>query len=204
MPTYALSYTPPPSSPLARFGAGILGYDCFEGVDVAQRTVPGIEPALLSLLTLAPRRVGLQANIVPPFSCHARAESELRLAAVTLAHDHHPILLGPLTLAHAGGFIVLRAKRPSVQLQEFSTACRAAFAPFAAAKPADGDGAGDFAFQMTLAGPADAPDALMRAFAGAFERLARDEVELGTISLMRQDDPAARFHVLACTPLTGH
>jgi hypothetical protein len=30
-PHYAVSYTPPSYSPLAKFGAGILGYDCFEG-----------------------------------------------------------------------------------------------------------------------------------------------------------------------------
>ena len=31
---YAIYYTPPPFSALARFGAGVIGYDCFEGKEV--------------------------------------------------------------------------------------------------------------------------------------------------------------------------
>ena len=152
--SYALAYTPPPASPLAKFGAGILGYDCFEGVDVPQRTVPGIDPALLSLLTVAPRRFGFQATVVPPFSLHERRENELRLAVETLARDHHPMLLGPLhsltpvhssCCAQKGSRFNFRHSRPlaapslsrSVRLPQQSSS-------------------GDFEFQMKLAGPARA------------------------------------------------
>ncbi len=55
-PLYAVAYTPPPDSPLAKFGAGILGYDCFEAADVPQRAVPGVNPAFLSLLTTGSAR----------------------------------------------------------------------------------------------------------------------------------------------------
>ena len=201
MPSYAVAYTPPPFSPLAKFGAGILGYDCFEGADVKQRAVPGIDPALLSLLTVAPRRAGFQATVVPPFSLHERRENELRQAVATLAQDHHPMLLGPLSFAYVGAFIVLRTEKTSARLRQFAGACRAAFEPFST--PAAADSSDDFAFRIRIAGPTDTPDEPMRHLASAFEEQARDEVEFGSISLMRQDDPAARFRVLACKLLTG-
>ncbi len=207
-PFYAISYTPPPFSPLAKFGARILGYDCFEAIDVPQLAVPGLDPPILSLLTVEPRRLGFQACLVPPFRLQDNSESDLCAAIESLARHHYPIPLGPLVLAHTGSFIVLRAERQSLQLQEFVAECHAAFD----AQGIDGHEmnavnaaptSAGFRFQMTLAGPTDAPDDAMNHLAKAFERLSGDEVELGAISLMRQDDGAGRFRVLLRTPLTG-
>jgi len=157
VPSYAVAYTPPPFSPLAKFGAGILGYDCFEGADVKQRAVPGIDPALLSLLTVAPRRAGFQATVVPPFSLHERRENELRQAVATLAQDHHPMLLGPLSFAYVGAFIVLRTEKTSARLRQFAGACRAAFEPFSTPAAADSSdslwGAGGIDLGMACAPP---------------------------------------------------
>lgn len=58
---------------------------------------------------------------------------------------------------------------------------------------------------MTLAGPV--PDAQRAAvkvgLAQGFDRLARDHLEIGAISLMRQDNSAARFRVLSRQRLKG-
>src|SRR5580765_6610795 len=66
-PHYAISYTPPPDSPLARFGAGVLGYDCYHGLDVPHASIDGLEPALLRLMTVEARRHGFHAAFVAPF-----------------------------------------------------------------------------------------------------------------------------------------
>jgi hypothetical protein len=53
---YAIYYTPPLSSALGRFGAGVIGYDCFEAVEVAHSRIAGIEPNVLRLITVEPSR----------------------------------------------------------------------------------------------------------------------------------------------------
>lgn len=202
---YAVSYTPPPYSPLAKFGAGILGYDCFEGVDVPQPGVPGIDPAILSLLTVELRRYGFHAGLAPPFGFDIARESELMEMVESLAKQFYPILVGPLTLVHADQFIVLRAASHQVQLTEFLAACHSAFGLFLNPRVDRGTVSDTFRFEMRLAGPvpAGAPGDLVTHFQRAFEGFARDELELGTISLMCQDEPAARFRVLTCARLTG-
>jgi hypothetical protein len=148
--------------------------------------VPGVDPAILSLLTIEPRRSGLHANFVAPFRLRDGREGELVEAVESLATRAYPIPVGPLALVCADAFIVLRPRANHNGRTDPSTSER-------------------FHFQMQLAGPvpADARSNLAKHFAGAFEKLARDEVEIGTISLLRQDDDAARFRVLMCTRLTG-
>ena len=63
----------------------------------------------------------------------------------------------------------------------------------------------EFRFHMTLAGPVPQGQrgAAKAALARAFEPLARDHLEVGAISLMRQDDAGARFRVLSRQRLKG-
>jgi hypothetical protein len=202
---YALSYTPPPYSPLARFGAGVLGYDCFVGADVPQLAVAGVDPAILSLLTVEPRRRGFHACLVPPFSLDAARETELVEIAVSLAKHFRPVPIGPLTLAYANPFIVLRAGSHPAQFEAFVGGCRRAADSLHDQGAGRRDDSSKLAFEMRLVGPvpAGSPDGLIEPFARAFEKFRRDEVEVGTISLMRREDPAERFRVLTCTRLTG-
>jgi hypothetical protein len=64
---YIIYYTPPPFSALARFGAGVLGYDCFAAAEVAQAALDGVDASVLKLMTVDPRRYGFHAPIVAPF-----------------------------------------------------------------------------------------------------------------------------------------
>jgi hypothetical protein len=212
-PRYAVAYTPPPASPLARFGAGVLGYDCFEAADMPQRAVPGIDPAILSLLTVGPRRHGFSARLVPSFRLGKASEDDLAAAIQSLADRHYPMPIGRLVFDHRDEFIVLRAEHRHPQFDTFMRACRDAFSSMQAANPAadaeDGETLSNlssgFDFHIALAGPVPEGGAgdLTRHLARVFERLARDEVEIGSISLMRQDDQAARFRVLTCMRQTG-
>jgi hypothetical protein len=61
-PRYAIYYTPPPFSALARFGAGVIGYDCFDAVEVAHARLDGIDSNIQKLMTLDPRQYGFDAG----------------------------------------------------------------------------------------------------------------------------------------------
>jgi len=53
-PRFALYFTPAPASPLARFGAEVLGYDCDTGAPVARRKLDGIDGAAAAAATAEP------------------------------------------------------------------------------------------------------------------------------------------------------
>jgi Protein of unknown function (DUF1045) len=207
-PRYSISYTPPPYSPVAKFGAGVLGYDCFDAVEVPHMALPGIEPAMLSLLTVETRRFGFHAAFVPPFCAGNTGEDKLVAALESLAKRFNPIPIGPLIPDCIEEFIVLRTVKNSIELHALASASLEAFGSLR--DPAKGrhhaeSNATDFHFHMRLVGPlhANMIGDVNQLFARAFEMMSRDEIKVGTISLMRQDDPAGRFRVLTCTRLVG-
>jgi hypothetical protein len=224
---YAVCFTPPPDSPLAAFGASVIGYDCFERAELPHRHIDGIDPAVLALATVEPRRYGFNATIVAPFDLASGGEEGLAEAFAAFAASHAPIAVGPLRVAAAGRLVVLSPREPYPEIKAFAAACLAGFdryrAPLADAERALRTAAGlsprqaellerwgdpyvldEFRFQMTLAGPFpdDAPPAFARSLTKAFDRLASDHLELDAVSLVRQDDPAGRFYVLRRRRLT--
>lgn len=226
---YAIYFTPPPDSPLARFGASVLGYDCFERADVSHRSIDGLDPALLARATVDPRRYGFHATLVAPFRLAPGISSdELATAFSTLAASRAPVMAGQLRVAAMDRFIVLVPAEPYPEIEALADACVAAFdrfrAPLTDADRARRVAAGltarqtellerwgypyvldEFRFHMTLAGPIanGGREAFTASLAKAFDGLARDHLELGAVSLMRQDDTASAFHVLARQRLTG-
>ena len=228
VPRYAISYTPPPDSPLARFGAAVLGYDCFHRTEVPRRRIDGIDPSVLTLATVEPRRYGFHGLLVGPFRLKDQSEAALIEAADRLAKSHRTLPVGPLGVASHNRSVVLRPLQQHASLEEFAAACLEAFDPFRAPlSPAErhhllADGLDtrqaalldrwgypyvldEFRFHMTLAGPI--PDGESASFEAllqaAFSARAADQLELDAISLMRQDDTAGAFHVLTRRRLTG-
>jgi putative phosphonate metabolism protein len=225
---YAVYYTPPPDSPLARFGARVLGYDCFSGEDVPQRAIGGIEPSVLALATVQPRRYGFHATLVAPFRLGVPSESDLVAAFTEFALQQAPLMLGMLRITAIGNFVVLRLAQPFPEIEEFAGTCVEAFDRFRAPlSPEDRTrrwAAGltprqaelmerwgypyvldEFRFHMTLAGPL--PHEERKRFEvhleQAFGHLATHQVELDAVSLMRQEDPGAAFRVLHRHRLNG-
>lgn len=220
---YAIYYTPPPDSPLAAFGADVVGYDCFYRKDVPQRPIDGVEPQILALTTVEPRRYGFHATLVAPFHLGQGTEDDLQAAFAAFAGEHAPVRVGPLApVIMMDRFAALIPARSHAGIEAFAAACVEAFAPLRAPlSQADRErrlAAGltprqaellerwgypyvleEFRFHMTLAGPIPAAQqpAFKDGFARAFDGLARDHLELDAISLMRQDDRASRFYVLA-------
>lgn len=225
---YAIYFTPSPETPLARFGADVLGYDCASAAEVPQLAIRGIEPLALSALTAEPRRYGFHATLVAPFRLGGGSEAALLAAAAALARIQPPAPLGQLNLTHIGGFVVLRPAQEQPAIGTLESACVHAFHPFRA-EPGAAErqrrlAAGptarqielmdrwgypyvldQYRFHMTLAGPvlpAQRHEVLQH-FTRAYRAIAGDPIEIDAISVMRQDDSAARFRVLDRLPLTG-
>lgn len=223
-PRYAIAYTPPPDSPLARFGAAVLGYDCYDGIEVPRRTIDGIDPTILRLITVERRRFGLHAPLMAPF-CLAGAQDDLVAAAGRFAHGCRTIPVGPLAIAAVGRFVVLRPVEPPLHIEEFAADCLHAFEAFRdRSAPAHQqyenltprqtellDRWGDpyvldeFRFQMALAGPIpeSEQDPIAQAFTTAFAPMARDPLELDAISLLRRRNGNGRLQVVERWRLTG-
>lgn len=220
-PRYAIYYTPPPFSPLARFGAGVVGYDCFEGVDVPHGAVAGIEASLLKLMTVEPRRYGFHATIVAPFYLDERGEGDLIAAAETYVSRTWPVPVGTLAMSLINSFAVLvpAEERPAVSL--LAAEALKTFHPFCAPlTPADRERrlkAGlsaaqielmdrwgypyvldQYRFHMTLAGPVpeDQRAKVRESLWNAYREQAPSVVEIDAISVMRQDESGGRFRVL--------
>ncbi len=225
---YAIYYTPPPFSALARFGAGIIGYDCFDAADVAQARLDGIDPNIHKLMTIDPRRYGFHATIVAPFYLRGHSEDELVTAASVHATKTAPVHIGRLMLAAIGDFIALVPAEANPRVSQFAAGCLEAFdayrAPLSAADRERRLKSGltrhqielmdrwgypyvldEYRFHMTLTGAL--PDRVRNEFRlalnQAFAERASDSLELDAISVMRQDDAGARFHVLRRCTLRG-
>jgi putative phosphonate metabolism protein len=224
---YAVYFTPPPDSPLAVFGASVIGYDCFQRIEVPHRAIHGIDPSVLALATVEPRRYGFHATLAAPFRlAEGMDERALAQAFSAFAARHAPIAVGPLRVAAMSRFVVLAPVEPYPALEAFAAACITDFdrcrAPLTDAERARRTGLSgrqaellerwgypyvldEFRFHMTLAGPVpdDAGATFSASLSKAFDGQSRDHLELGAISLMRQDDRTSRFYVLARQRLTG-
>jgi hypothetical protein len=227
-PRYAIAYTPLPSSPLARFGASVIGYDCFDRVDVPRLMVHRLDPAVLALATVEPRRCGFQATLVAPFRLNGSHQEDLLAAVEGLARRQAPVPIGPLEAAAVASHVALVPVQLDPGIAALAAACLKDFDRFSAPPtPAERERhkisgltarqiellqrwgcpyvLDQFRFHMRLAGPLSPRELelLTALLSNAFAGLAGDHFELDAISLMRQDDADKRFFVLARRRLTG-
>jgi putative phosphonate metabolism protein len=226
-PRYAIYFTPPPGSPLARFGAGVLGYDCDTGEEAARPALPGIAAADLAAGTSEPRRYGFHATLVAPFHlAEERSERDLAAALASFAHGHKLAALGRLIMGLIGGFVALKPSNADVVALagECVTAFHAFRAPLTATDRERRLAAGltarqaaylerwgypyvldEFRFHMTLAGPLPAAqrEHWRAALAALFAGQADAPALVDAVSLVRQDDHGSRFRVVRREPLRG-
>jgi len=218
---YAIYFTPPVGGALARFGAGVLGYECATGADVTHLSIPGIAPDALAALTAEPRRYGFHATLAAPFRLGQGDEAALRDAAAAFAKTQSPVPLGLVQVTRIGSFIALcpAAKQPGIAALE--AACVHAFHRFRAPLSASErerrlrarltphqialmDQWGypyvldQYRLHMTLTGPvaAEQSEAVLQSLKQVYAPLGRGPVTIDAISLVRQDDANSRFRVV--------
>ena len=90
-PRFAIYFVPAAASGLYRFGAAVLGYDCYSGEAVAHQRAGELSEADWAALTAEPRRYGFHATLKAPFRLRSEFTeddlvAELRDLAASITH----------------------------------------------------------------------------------------------------------------------
>src|SRR5579863_9985612 len=81
-PRFAIYFVPAPETALYRFGAAILGHDCYSGERLAHPRDLGVSEAEWDKLTRAPRPYGFHATLKAPFRLRPEGEQADLMAEV--------------------------------------------------------------------------------------------------------------------------
>jgi len=179
-PRYAIYYTPRPGTALAAFGRSWFGR-ANDGMTLQAFSDAGLSGTSFAKLTALPGRyTGLHALFKAPFALREGfGPDALKTRLINFAARRKPVETGPLTLARAGRFLVLRPVEATPALDWLAAQCVAAFEDFAA-PPSDAERAehahpslsdyqrlllesfgdpyvlSEYRFSITLTGPLDA------------------------------------------------
>jgi putative phosphonate metabolism protein len=213
---------PDADSALARFGAGLLGYDAFSG-----KGLPFPADAIAGIpdwadLTNDPRKYGFHATLKAPFSlAPGKTEAELVAACDAFAATVRTIPAIAPVVRVISGFIAVVPASPSADLSTLAQNCVEAFDGFRAPMTS-GDRARrnpaaltarqveqldrfgypyvleDFRFHMTLTGrlPPPRSAAVLTMLQARFATLGLTSLRIDRIALFRQDGPTSRFQII--------
>ena len=138
---YAIFYTPQPGTALAAFGRSWFGR-ANDGVTLQAFSEAGLGAMGFARFAPAPRRYsGLHALIKAPFAPRTGIGLDaIKTRLINFAQRRKPLATGPLTLARAGRFLVLRPVEATPGLDWLTAQCVASFEDFVAS-PDDADSA---------------------------------------------------------------
>jgi putative phosphonate metabolism protein len=222
-PRFAIYFVPAPESALYRFGAGVLGYDCYGGEEVAPPDNLGLSAAERDELTREPRTYGFHATLKAPFRLQPQFDQADLIAAVrrlAAAPRRIPVIAPAVELI--AGFVAIVPPAAAPAVQKLADNCvieldhfrhpmtpqereRRLAAGLSAQEIANLDRFGyryvgdAFRFHMTLTGRM-APErqgAVHALLKDAFARAVGDDpIPIDRLAVLRQDDAAARFRVI--------
>jgi putative phosphonate metabolism protein len=219
---YAIYYAAARDTVLDRFGAGLLGYDAWTGVelsfpDFAAQAAPDWRD-----LTQDPRKYGFHATLKAPLSlAPGTTEAELVAACASFAEKPRPIpVIRPVVDAISGFIAVIPAER-SNELDRLAADCVSSFDGFRAPlTPEDRarrnpstltsrqcnhlDRWGypyvmeDFRFHMTFTGRLGAArrEPVLAMLRQHFSEIGIVRLAIDRIVLFRQDDASSRFRII--------
>jgi putative phosphonate metabolism protein len=221
---YAIYFVPGAETPLYRFGAVAIGYDCFTGAEIPTLEGPPVDADTWRKLTDEPRRYGFHATLKAPFrlapSCD-EAELIAAFAAFAPTVDGFPVVEPVVRLLHR--FVAVVPATANAALDRLAASCVMYFDHFRAPlKQTDRDRRraahltarqvenverwgypyvfDEFRFHMTLTGALAAnEEAIMLGYLrDRFARLCGERpVPIDHLALLRQAAPDARFVMLA-------
>lgn len=123
MTRYAIYYAPAAESPLARFGASVLGYDLATGGETPPPDHPLFHDPLALGWTAVPRRYGFHATLKAPVHlAEGRTARELEESLVAFVAGQQPFGI-ELTLATFGHVLALVLAEPSPAMEALASAC---------------------------------------------------------------------------------
>jgi putative phosphonate metabolism protein len=223
-PRFAIYFVPAPDTALYRFGAAMLGYDCYTGKPVAHPRDIGLGETEWAALAAEPRTYGFHATLKAPFrlrgECdpdHLMADMRTMAAAIATVPTFAP------SVALIGGFVAIVPRTPSPAVERLAADCVTALdrfrLPMTEAERVKRLAAGlgrsqtahldrwgypyvleEFRFHMTLTGRVEAErrHAVHTLLRDAFARhCGTDPIRLDRLALVRQEGPQARFRVVA-------
>jgi putative phosphonate metabolism protein len=223
-PRYAVYFVPHPDSVLYRFGAEVLGFDCYTGGDVDHGPDLAMRPMEWSDLTREPRTYGFHATLKAPFQLAPDyVEADLVEAFCAFAARPQRALYIAPSVELFEHFVAIVPRQASPDLDAFANTCVTAFDRFrapmtsrerarrlrqnlSARQIANIDRWGypyvfeDFRFHMTLTGPIPwdrRPPVLSFLRARFSVRYDKTPLPIDHIALLRQDNPSARFRVIS-------
>jgi putative phosphonate metabolism protein len=221
-PRYAIYFASPPGSELDRFGADLLGYDAYTGIE---RPFPqGIEKTVPDWrhLTQDPRKYGFHATLKAPFSLgHGKTANALLAACETFANSPRPIPVIKPVVSLISGFIAVVPSDASAALERLAADCVSTFDCFRAPLTTEDrarrnpakltpserqhlDRWGypyvmeDFRFHMTLTGRLEAErrETIRTILQKRFDALQLTALAIDRFSLSRQSDAGSRFQIV--------
>lgn len=203
---YAIYYTPQPGSALAAFGRSWFGR-ANDGATLQAFSTAGLTGSGTSNISALPGRyTGLHALFLAPFALRDDATlGEVRARLINFAAHRKAVATGPLTLARAGRYLVLRPVKPTPALDWLAAQCVNAFEAFAAEPEEPGDEhrhlspyqrlllrsfghpqvMSEYRFSITLAGPLDAAhlERVSQALCPVIEDICAEGVSVDGLSL---------------------
>jgi putative phosphonate metabolism protein len=229
-PRYAVYFVPAAQSTLYRFGAALLGYDCYTGAEIGfPQVLPVPEPAWREL-TQEPRRYGFHATLKPPFRlAHGADEAELVETFHMFCRSKAVAAVFTPVVAVVDGFIAIVPSGSEPAVDRLAAACVTAFdrfrAPLSAHDRERRRAAGlgerhaqnlerwgypyvfeDFRLHLTLTGrlPAEQQAGVL-SFLREWFAAARGSgaVEIDAVALLRQDHTEARFRIISRMAVGG-
>ena len=227
-PRYAIYCVPRADTALYRFGASVLGYDCYRGEAAA--LMDGVEPALWAGFVREPSVYGFHGTLKAPlYLAEGRAEDELTAAVSEFAASRPTVAVGELVIRELGSFIALVPNEPCPPLNRLAADCVQTFDSFRApmseqermrrVKPGlsarqigNIDRWGypyvfdDFRFHMTLTGSLQEPERkrALQSLCHKLERISHPlSLTIDQIVIARQADSSSPFKVMTVAPLGG-
>ena len=133
---YAIYYTPQPGTPLAAFGRSWFGR-ANDGATLQAFSDTGLAgAATVKPPSASSRYSGLHAVFKAPFCLRdGMGPDALKARLISFASRRKQVETGPLTLARAGRYLVLRPIKPTPALDWLAAQCVAAFDGFAKSPP---------------------------------------------------------------------
>jgi hypothetical protein len=223
-PRYAVYFVPQPETALYRFGAEVLGFDCYTGRDVDHEPDLGMSRTEWSDLTREPRTYGFHATLKAPFHLAPDYfEADLVEAFWTFAAEPQRTLSITPSIESLEHFAAIVPRQASPDVDAFANTCVSGFDQFraqitlqerarrlrhnvSARQIANIDRWGypyvfeDFRFHMTLTGPIprDQRPLILSVLRERFSaRCGEASLPIDHIALLRQDTPTARFRVIS-------
>jgi putative phosphonate metabolism protein len=227
-PRYAIYYAPPSGGELDRFGARLLGYDAFSGVELAFADGIAQLAADWRDLTADPRKYGFHATLKAPLSlATGTTEAELLAACEAFAEVPRAVPVIRPIVEPISGFIAVVPASPSVELDQLAAACVSQFdrfrAPLTPEDRARRNPAGltprqceqldrwgypyvmeDFRFHMTLTGrlSAERRAPILAMLQQRFAALDIATLAIDRFALFRQADTGSRFRIIGSWPFS--